>query len=140
MSYLQCKDSALFVYLAWGTRPGQSALACDEIRQAAYLAIITRIRSQFCHVLAIGGTTEQIHLIARFPASLSVSTVVRMAQEAGGRAIAHQAQTFQGRLIAPEKLWETICITRTLPPVDAAEARAYLRQQIAAEEASRDRK
>jgi hypothetical protein len=131
MSHLQCKDSALFVYLAWGTRPGQSALACDEIRQAAYLAIITRIRSQFCHVLAIGGTTEQIHLVVRFPASLSISTVTRMAQEAGGRAIVRQAECFQGRPVACEKLWETVCITRTLPPVNATEARAYLRQQIA---------
>ncbi len=132
MSHLQSKDSALFVYLAWGTRQGQTPLACDEIRQAAYLAIITRIRSQFCHVLAIDGTTEEIHLIARFPASLPVSVVTRMAQEASGKAIAHQSQTFQGRFIAREKLWENGCTTRTLPPVDVAEARAYLRQQIAA--------
>ena len=137
MSHLQSKDAALFVYLAWGTRNGRPVLCCDEVRQAAYLAITTRTRSQFCHVLAIGGTAGRIHLIVRFPPSLPISAVARMAQEAGGEAIAQQSQTFYGRPIFREQLWESDYTTHTLHQIDPVEAQAYLRRQIAAEEMSR---
>ena len=131
MSYLQCKEPALFVYLAWGTRHGQPVLSSDEVRQAAYLAIMTRTRSQLCRILAIDGTTEEIHLVAQFPPSLSVSTVVRIAQQAGGEAIAHQSQVLQGRPVSCETLWRTDYTTHTLTQIDAAEAQAYLCRQIA---------
>ena len=131
----QSKDSALFMYLAWGTRQGYPALACDEVRQAVYLAIIIRARAQFCHVLAIGGTTERIHLIAQFPPSLSVSTVVRLAQEAGGLAISRQAETFQGHAVSRDHLWENGYLTHTLRKTDAAEAEIYLKKQIVAKSA-----
>ena len=132
MSYLQCKEPALFVYLAWGTRNRQPVLSSDEVRQAAYLAVMTRTRSQLCRILAIGGTTEEIHLVVQFPPSLSVSTVARIAQEASSDAIAYQSQMFQGRPLSRETLWRTDYTTRTLPQIDAAEAQAYLRRQIAA--------
>ena len=133
MSTVQSKDSALFVYLAWGTRHNLPVLDCDQIRQAAYLAITNRTRSLLCHVVAISGTAGSIHLIVRFPPSLSVSTVARTAQDAGGEAVAHQSETFQGQFVCQRRLWGSHCTTRTLPQIDAAEARAYLRHQIAAE-------
>ena len=137
MSHLQSKNAALFVYLAWGTRGGQTVLGCDQVRQAAFHAITTGTRSHLCHVLAIDGTAGKIHLIVRFPPSISISAVARVAQEAGGAAIARQTELVHGRLIVRERLWERDYTTHTLPPMDAAEARAYLRRQIAAEEALR---
>ncbi|MGI4788386.1 MAG: transposase [Janthinobacterium lividum] len=133
LPYLQSKDAALFVYLAWGTRDGLPVLGDDQVRQAAYLAITMRTRSQLCQVLAIDGTPGRIHLIVRFPPSLAVSLVARMAQEAGGAAIAHQSELFHGRPVFQEMLWERDYTSRTLQQTDAAEAPAYLRRQIAAE-------
>ena len=130
MPHLQCRDAALFVYLAWDTRDGMPVLASEELRQAAYHAIMTRIRSRFCHVLAIGGTAGRIQLVAQIPPSLSVSDVARMAQEASGLAIAHQAETFHGRPISRDHLWEHGFLTHILPRTDAADAESYLRQQI----------
>jgi REP element-mobilizing transposase RayT len=137
MSHLQSKNAALFVYLAWGTRDGQPVLDCDQVRQAAFLAIMIRTRSHFCQVLAIDGTAGRIHLIVRFPPSLSISSVARIAQEASSEAIARQTETVSGHLIIPERLWEKDFLTHTLPQTDADGAKTYLQRQIAAEKASK---
>lgn len=138
MSHLQSRDAALYVYLAWGTRGDLPVLGCEELRQAAYLAITTRTRSQFCHVLAIGGTAGRIHLIAQFPPSMSISVFARIAQDAGGSAIARQSEAFQGRLISRDHLWEHGYLTHTLRPSEAAEPEAYLRQESIAKDDSKD--
>jgi len=139
MSYLPSKDSALFVYLAWGTRKGDPALSSDDIRQAAYHAITARTRTQFCHILAIGGTAGRVHLVAQFPPSLSISDVARIAQDAGGAAIAHQSEMFHGRFIRREQLWEAGYTVRTMGEMDAAEAQDYLSRQMTAEHIPRFR-
>ena len=129
MSHLQSRDAALFVYLSWDTRGGLPVLSCEELRQAAYLAITLRTRSQFCHILAIGGTAGGIHLVAKIPHSLSVRDVAQMSQDASGIAIARQAEVFQGRLISRDHLWEHGYLTHTLRKSEAAEPEIYLRQQ-----------
>ena len=131
------KDSALFVYLAWGTRKGDPTLSSDDIRQAAYHAITTRSRTQFCHILAIGGTAGRVHLIAQFPPSLSISDVARIAQEAGSAAVAHQSETFHGRFVRREQLWESGYTVHTMGETDAAEAQDYLSRQMTAEHTPR---
>ena len=139
MSYSPVKDSALFVYLSWGTRKGDPVLSTDDIRQAAYHAITTRTRTQLCHILAIGGTAGRVYLIAKFPPSLSVSDVARIAQDAGSAAIAQQSQTFHGRSIHRDQLWEAGYTVRTMGETDAAEARDYLNQQMIQDHAPRFR-
>ncbi len=130
MSSLSCTDPALFVYLAWNTRSDQDILSDDETRQAAYLAIIRRTRSQRCHVLAIGGTDGGIHLIAQFPPSMPIATVARVAQDAGSQAIAMQAEAFGGHEVSRDHLWERGFLAHTLRPTDFSDPESYLRQQI----------
>ncbi len=137
MSYPPSKDSALFVYLAWGTRKGDPTLSFDDIRQAAFHAITTRTRTQFCHILAIGGTAGRVHLIAKFPPSLAISDVARIAQEAGSAAIAHQSETFHGRLVHREQIWEAGYTVRTMSETDAAQAHEYLNRQMTQDHAPR---
>ena len=137
MSYPPSKDSALFVYLAWGTRKGDPALSFDDIRQAAFHAITTRTRTQFCHILAINGTAGRVHLIAKFPPSLSISDVARIAQEAGSAAVAHQLETFHGRSIHLDQLWEAGYTVRTMGETDAAQAHDYLHRQMTQDHAPR---
>lgn len=133
MTTLQSTDAALYVYVAWGTQDGKPVLECDQARQAAYIAIIARTRSQFCHVLAIDGTESKVQLIIQFPPSLPVSMVVRLAQEAGSRAIAQYSETIQGRPVWRERLWERHYKTHTLKQMDTLQAQEYLRRQVAAE-------
>lgn len=130
MSYLQCKEPELFAYLAWETHCGQPVLGSEEVRQAVFRAIMTRTRTQFCRVLAIDGTPDQIYMIVRFPPSLSVSTVARMAQDAGAEAANFQLRIIQGRVLPCERIWGTDYSTHTLPQMDAAESRAYLSRQL----------
>ena len=129
-SPLHSKDAALFAYAAWGTRDGQAVLDCDQTRQAAYLAITIRLRSRFCHVMSVGGTASQIHLIARFPASLPISDIIRMGQAAAEEAIVRVQETFEDRPLRTRTLWETQYTTHTLGVTDARDAHSYLRRQI----------
>ena len=137
MSYPPSKDSALFVYLAWGTRRGDPILSSDDIRQAAYHAITTRTRTQFCHILAIGGTAGRVHLIAKFPPSLAISDVARIAQEAGSAAVVRQSEIFHGRFIHRDQLWEAGYTVRTMGETDAAQAHDYLHRQMTQDHAPR---
>lgn len=130
MTHLQCTDAQLFVHLTWGTHDDRPILGDDESRQAAYLAITTRTRSQLCHVLAIGGTACQIEMIVRFPASLSITSLLRVAREAAKDALTRQQVTMSGSFRELPCYWEPDYTARTLNAFEAAQAKTYLRQQL----------
>jgi len=130
MSHLQCTDARLFVHLTWGTRDARPILGDDESRQAAYLAIKARTRSQFCNVLAIDSTPCQVHLVASFPASLPINVLLRIAREAAQEALVRLQETMSGNLREMACYWEPGYTAHTLNAAEAAEAKAYLRQRL----------
>ncbi len=94
MMMFQSQESTdLFVYISWKTRGGKPLLADDQVRQAAYLAITKRTRTQLCRVLAISGTCTQVHAVFRFPASLAISQIGRTAMQAAGKSVAQLSET-----------------------------------------------
>lgn len=130
MSYPESKDAQLFVYLTWETRDDCPVFHDDQLRQAAYLAIKARTRTQLCHVLALGGTPCQIHMIAQFPASLPVNALLRMSREAAQEAITRHQEMLNGSPKDTRSLWGREYTAHTLNALDVAQAQTYLRQQI----------
>ena len=130
MSQMESHDVQLFVYFTWETRSGSPLLGDEQIRQAAHQAIQTRIRSQLCRVLAIASTPCQIHLIARFPASLPIKDIVSIAREAAQEAIFRHQIMFEGDSLEMRFLWERKFTAHTLSAAEAAQAQTYLQQQI----------
>ncbi len=130
MTHLQCTDAQLFVHLAWSTHNDRPILGDDESRQAAYLAIMARIRSQFCQVLAIGGTACQIEMVASFPASLPINVLLRVAREAAQEALARQQERMSGNFRELPCYWEPDYTAHTLNAFEAAQAKTYLRQRL----------
>lgn len=131
MSHLQCKDAQLFVYLAWGTRDSRPLLGDDQLRQAAFFAIKARTRSQLCRVLAIGGTSCQVHMVVSFPASLPINALLRVAREAAQEAMIRQQETMSGNFQELPCYWEPDYTAHTLNAGEAAQAQTYLSQQVA---------
>ena len=128
MSHLQCMDAQLFVHLTWGTRDARPLLGDDESRQAAYLAIMTRTRSQLCNVLAIDGTPCQVHMVVSFPASLPINALTRIAREAAQEAITRQQGVMGSGFQELSCYWAPDYTAHTLNAAEAAEAKTYLRQ------------
>lgn len=131
MSHLRSKDADLFVYLSWATEGAFPLLDTDQLQQAAYLAITTRARSQFCHLLAIGGTASRLHLVCRFPASLSITSIVKIGQSACAEAVARLWETIERGRREPSPLWERTYTARTLSSTEAGDARDFVCRRIA---------
>lgn len=132
MSHRESQDTQLFVYLQWGTRDGKPVLHNDQLRQAAYLAITTRTRSQLCHIVAIDGTASQIGMIVQFPASFPISTVLKVSREAAQEAVLRHEEMVNGCSRETASLWDRAYIAQTLSAGEAADANVYLRQQFEA--------
>jgi REP element-mobilizing transposase RayT len=130
MPNLESQDVQLFVYFTWKTRNDSPLLGDEQIRQAAYSAIQTRLRSQLCRVLAICSTPCQIHLIARFPASMSIKTIVSVSREAAEQAIFRQQEILSGCPREVYSLWARDFIAHTVSAAEAAQPQTYLQQQI----------
>ena len=130
MSHLKNQDVQLFVYFTWKTRNESPLLGDEEVRQAAHQAIQTRIRVQLCHVLAICSTPWEIHLIARFPASMPIKSIMSCARQAAQEAIARHQEILNG---CPRELyspWEPDFKASTLSAAEASQPQAYLQQKI----------
>jgi len=130
MSHLQCTDAQLFVHLTWGTQDDRPLLGDDESRQAAYLAIKARTRSQLCRVLAIGGTPCQVHMVISFPPSLPIHTLLRIAREAAQEAITRQQEMMSGNFRELPCYWGPGYTAHTLSAAEAAQAKTYLQQRL----------
>jgi REP element-mobilizing transposase RayT len=130
MTRLQSRDTHFFVYLAWNTRD-DSLLKRDQFRQAAHLAIRQRVRTQLCHLLAIQGTQDAIHMVVRLPASLPVSTLVRVSHDAAAGALTRLSRMLYGQELSEGALWSGEFTAHTLGAMDAEQAHAYVCRQIA---------
>ena len=64
--YLHC------VWATWDRLP----LLTPEVEPQIYATIAAKCMALKCYVLAIGGVEDHIHLLVRFPAALSVATLV----------------------------------------------------------------
>lgn len=128
----QGKETELFVYLSWNTHAGYPFLASEQARQAALQAIATGTRLRFCRLLAIESTPYRIHLVCRFPASLSISHLIGITQTTCADAVARFWEIMEPGRSLPRRLWEPTCTARTLHAMTETEAKAYLHQQMAA--------
>ena len=105
-------------------------LADDQIQQAAYQAISTRTRLQFCRLLAIAATSTQIHAVFRFPASLQVSHLARISMQAADEAIARLHGIVHAKARASHTVWERDYILKTLNREDISQPGNFLLRQM----------
>lgn len=129
MSQTQCTEAALFVHLSWKTHEEKPWLADDQVRQAVYQAISTRTRSQLCRTLAIDGTDTEVHAVLRFPASLPISCLARIAMQVAAEAVTQVMEMLYAQQIYCG-VWERHFTSQTLNASEAAEAEAYLQQKL----------
>ncbi len=86
--YLHC------VWATWDRLP----LISPEIEAALYKAIIAKAHELKCGVVAIGGTVDHVHLLARFPTTLAVATLVK--------EVKGNSSHFMTHVILPEQFFK----------------------------------
>ncbi len=62
-----------FVWATWDRLPSIS----PEVEGPLYAAIIAKLRELKCVLIAIGGDVEHVHLLVRFPTTLTIATLLK---------------------------------------------------------------
>ena len=79
----------LFVHLVWATWD-RLPLIRPEIRQVVYGCIQDQLRRLHCSVIAIGGVDDHVHVLTRFPTTVTIAEIVKHAKGASSNLMTHQ--------------------------------------------------
>ncbi len=85
----------IYFHIVWATRNRQPLLSADLKRRACEL-IRNEAARMSCDVLALNGSTDHLHLLARVPGRVSASELAKNVKGASSRAINQTLPDFQG--------------------------------------------
>jgi REP element-mobilizing transposase RayT len=77
--------SSLVVHLAWATKGFDPILAVSTDGSLA-AALRATARELACHVIAVGNTADEVHVIVRYPATVCVSELTHLLKAATSEA------------------------------------------------------
>ncbi len=111
--YLHC------VWATWDRMP----LVVSEVERAVYAAVLTKCAELRCEALAVGGMPDHVHLLARFPTTLAIATLVKEVKGASSHLVTHE--------IAPHAFfkWQGAYGAFTVSKEAVPEVKTYIRQQ-----------
>ena len=127
MLHLQAADAQLYVHLSWGTQGDRSLLVSDQHRQVATLAVTKCVRSHSCEALAISATDRRMDMVARFPASLPITSLLRIVHDSSQEALGRFHEMMTGGFQCLPRYWGSGYEAHTLSAAEAAQAGAYLK-------------
>jgi putative transposase len=79
----------LFVHLVWATWD-RLPLIRPEIRTVVYGAIQDQLRRLRCPVIAIGGIEDHVHVLTRFPTTVTIAQIVKHAKGASSNLMTRE--------------------------------------------------
>ena len=80
------KKLALYLHLIWATWD-RSPRISPSIEKKTYRYITSQIHDLGCKILAINGMPDHIHLVIKYPSTLSVAEIVKKAKGGSSRLI-----------------------------------------------------
>ena len=112
----------LYLHCVWSTYK-RLPLILPGIQQRVYAGISAKCRELNCHVLAIGGDVDHVHLFVRFPTTLAVATLLKEVKGATSQLVNHE--------IAPGEAfrWQGGYGAFTVSKRSAESVTAYVRNQ-----------
>jgi putative transposase len=81
----------LYLHCVWTTFKRQPLIR-PELEERLYDAIASKCRGLNCHVLAIGGDADHVHLFVRFPTALSVAKLLQEVKGSSSHMMNHVIQ------------------------------------------------
>ncbi len=113
----------LYLHLVWATWD-RAPLITPEIRSPIYACIKAKCVEMKADALAIGGTEDHVHLLVRFPATVSVADLVKHVKGASSHLVNHRlyggSQAFR---------WQGAYGAFTLAKANVEQVREYILNQ-----------
>ena len=75
-----------YVWATWDRLP----LISQDIEKGIYMSILEKCKEKDCVVLALGGTSDHVHLLVRFPSTISVADFIKEIKGASSHLVTHQ--------------------------------------------------
>jgi len=88
------RDALVEIYLhcIWGTWD-RLPLICSDNQKEVYSSIIEQCEKFNCSVIALGGMPDHIHLLIRFPATITVADLIKSVKGSTSHLITHQVNS-----------------------------------------------
>ncbi|MGB3491353.1 MAG: IS200/IS605 family transposase [Elainellaceae cyanobacterium] len=83
--------TTLYVHCVWSTW-NRLPLLTAAIRPILYGAIAKECEALNCSAIAIGGSEDQIHVLMRYPPTLSISELMKQVKNSSSQLINHELQ------------------------------------------------
>jgi REP element-mobilizing transposase RayT len=112
----------LFLHVVWATWD-RLPLLTPALVQPVYAGIQAQCVELKCRAIAIGGIEDHVHLLVRFPATISVAQLVKQAKGSSSHLITHE--------LAPESgfKWQGYYGAFTLSKAEVSRVREYILRQ-----------
>ncbi len=79
----------MYVHLVWATWD-RLPLITPEIQEPIYNVIASECKQLGCHVIAIGGIADHVHLLTGFPATLAIATLIKQIKGSSSHSMNYQ--------------------------------------------------
>ncbi len=86
---MRANFTQLYLHCVWATWD-RLPIITPVLEQAIYASIISKCQELACQVLAIGGTTDHIHLLVRFPTTITVANLMKEIKGVSSHLVTHQ--------------------------------------------------
>jgi putative transposase len=80
--YLHC------VWATWDRLP----LISPDIEKEIFMAILEKCKGMGCIVIAIGGTSDHVHLLLRFPSTISIGDFIKEIKGSSSHLVTHRVR------------------------------------------------
>jgi len=87
--YMRAPFTQLYLHCVWTTWD-RLPLITPEYERPIYAMILNKCQELKCHVLALGGTSDHVHLLFRLPATISVADLMKEIKGASSHLATHQ--------------------------------------------------
>ena len=82
----------LYVHMVWATWD-RLPLITPDIEGRLYACIAKKCRQHKCEPLAIGGIEDHVHLLTRFPTTITIATLAKEAKGASSHLVTHEIRS-----------------------------------------------
>ncbi|HEX7410107.1 MAG TPA: IS200/IS605 family transposase [Candidatus Binatia bacterium] len=118
---MRSRFTQLYLHSVWATWD-RMPLLVPAIEQTVYAAVLAKCRQLDCEPLAIGGMADHVHLLVRFPTTLTVADLVKEVKGATSHLVTHE---MPGELFKWQGSYGAFTVSKELVP----QLRAYIEGQ-----------
>ena len=112
----------IYLHAVWSTWD-RLPLLTPPIEREVYAAICDKCQELKCHTLAIGGTVDHVHLLVRFPTTITIADLLKEVKGSSSHLVTHDISP--GEFFKWQGSYGAFTVSKSLVP----KVRAYIERQ-----------